>query len=193
MQKENRVTLRRPYRPETMRKLRALYAKFGPAAVCTAACALLAACRPAAGLAPFAVCLPGIFIDSPLALFAAVGSAAAAVVLEPSLYSLTAWCIPVLLYFFCVRLLKHKSLTAMPWRMGALVLCSGIGLACSPEARMYDIIMAALSCIGGCALLPLLSGALSAFDSLGKHSALTRGGACLSCRSRLRRAAFPAV
>ena len=181
MQKENRVTLRRPYRPETMRKLRALYAKFGPAAVCTAACALLAACRPAAGLAPFAVCLPGIFIDSPLALFAAVGSAAAAVVLEPSLYSLTAWCIPVLLYFFCVRLLKHKNLTAMPWRMGALVLCSGIGLACSPEARMYDILMAALSCIGGCALLPLLSGALSAFDSLGKHSALTRGElACLA-------------
>ena len=105
MQKENRVTLRRPYRPETMRKLRALYAKIGPAAVCTAACALLAACRPAAGLAPFAVCLPGIFIDSPLALFAAAGSAAAAVVLEPSLYSLTAWCIPVLLYFFCVGLL----------------------------------------------------------------------------------------
>ena len=55
MQKENRVTLRRPYRPETMRKLRALYAKIGPAAVCTAACALLAACRPASGLAPFAV------------------------------------------------------------------------------------------------------------------------------------------
>ena len=46
---------------------------------------------------------------------------------------------------------------------------------------MYDILMAVLSCIGGCALLPLLSGALSAFDSLGKHSALTRGElACLA-------------
>lgn len=157
-------------------RIRALTARTAEPIILLVLSVLLAGCSPAEGLYPFAVCLPGVIWDKPSRyLPVAAGSICAALIREPSLFSVTMYCVPVLLYLFCVYLLHIKKLSRQVYRMAAMAVCYLIAILCSEDAAAYDIIMACLSCAGGCALIPILTGAMQALLSARKRSSLTKG------------------
>ncbi len=135
---------------------------------------LLSSCAPADGLLPFSVCLSGIKVKPKQSVFLAVGSLLAALTREFSVFSLAVYCIPIMLYLFFVQFLRVKERFTLFWRSAALVICGVIGLLCCPKLLLYDIIMALLSIAAGCAVLPILDGALQAASLSRKKTALTR-------------------
>lgn len=143
---------------------------------------LLAGCCPTTGLLPFSVAIVGVLWDRKETYASvALGACLAALVREFSLYSFALYCIPVLLMLFAVNFFRVKKLESVWWRIGALTLCSVIGILCTSGILAYDIIMALLSCAGGCALLPILGGAVQALESAGKRSTFSRSElACMA-------------
>lgn len=154
------------------RKAQAFFAFYGGTAALFVLTLLLSSCRPTEGLLPFSLCLVGVKASRRNCIIAALGSIAAALMREISLFSFTVYCIPVILYLFLIELLRAKDRLTLPWCCACLVLCGVIGMLSCPKLLPYDIIMCILSLGAGCALLPILD-TVAAISSK-ERSALTR-------------------
>ena len=153
-------------------KLQAVFAFYGGRLALLVLTVLLSSCCPTEGLLPFSLCLIGVRSSRQSSIIAALGSLAAALIREVSLFSFTVYCIPVILYLFLMELLRAKDRLTLPWRCACLVLSGVIGMLSCPRLLPYDIIMCWLSLGAGCALLPILD--TVADGSSKDRSALTR-------------------
>lgn len=161
--------------------LRSLAALLARPVILTALGGLLGGCSPAESLYPFYLCVAGVNVGREGAVFLAAGSIIASLIREFSVFTFTAYCVPIVLYLAFTCLLRAKKQDKTWLRMAVLVLCGGVGLLLSYEARMYDIIMLILSIAGSCALVPILDSAANAILQAKKRKMLTKGElACIA-------------